>query len=124
MRGFRQEQGITLISLAFILLMIAFFTLLVLKIAPIYMNHSKVLNALAAVEETTDITSKSKREIMVTLNKRFNLNYVDHINNDNVKITKGENYLKVAITYEVIESIMGNLSVLIEFDDFFEVDNS
>ena len=124
MRGLKREQGITLITLALLLLMIAFFALLVLKIAPIYINHSKVVNAMSALEETTDINSKSKYEVSVLLDKRFNLNYVDHVDKENIKITKSEGYLKVVIDYEVIESIMGNLSVLVEFHESFEAADS
>lgn len=121
MRRLNKERGITLISLALILLFIAFFTLLVLKISPIYLNHSKVVNALAALEETTNIQHKSKHEVKVMLDKRFNLNYVDHVDNNDIKIVKGDGYLKVDVEYEVVETIMGNLSVLVEFHEFFEI---
>lgn len=56
-----KQRGLTFISLVFILGLIAFFTLLVLKIAPIYFNNSKVKNALAAVEQSVDITTKIGR---------------------------------------------------------------
>ena len=117
----KNEQGLTLISIAFILGMIAFFTLLVLKIAPIYMNHSKVVNALSALGETTDIETKSKYEVSTILGKRFNMNYVENVGKEEITITKQGNYLKVEIEYEAIEPIMGNLSVLVDFHEMIEV---
>ncbi len=117
----RQQQGLTMISIVLILGLIAFFTLLILKIAPIYMDHAKVVNALAAVEETTDIQSKSKSEVLSSLKKRFNFNYVYHIEDDDINIIKEGNYLKVDIDYEVVEKLVGNLSVLVEFHEGFEV---
>ena len=123
-RHHKREQGLTLISMALVLGLIAFFTLLVLKIGPIYMDHSKVINSLAAVEETTDIETKSKREILSSLKKRFNFNYVYHIEDDDITIIKQGNYLKVDIEYEVVEKIVGNLSVLVEFHEGFEVDET
>ncbi len=117
----RQQQGLTMISIVLILGLIAFFTLLILKIAPIYMDHAKVVNALAAVEETTDIQTKSKSEILSSLKKRFNFNYVYHIEDDDISIIKEGNYLKVDIEYEVVENLVGNLSVLVEFHEGFEV---
>ncbi len=117
----RREQGLTMISLALILGLIASIVLLALKIGPIYLDHSKVINALAAVEETTDIETKSKSEILSSLKKRFNFNYVYHIEDDDISIIKQGNYLKVDIEYEVIETIVGNLSVLVEFHEGFEV---
>ncbi len=122
MRRYRKrEQGLTFISLVIVLGIIGFFTLLVLKIGPIYMNHSKVLNALYSLEQNGNVEKKSKSEIRLILAKRFNLNYVDHIDLDDITISKAGGYLKVRIYYEVVEPIIGNLSVLVEFDDVIEV---
>ena len=116
------QRGLTFISLLIVLGLIAFFTLLALKIAPIYINHSKVVNALKAVEQTTDLTSKSKQEIKASLEKRFNMNYVEYVSlNDDVKISVQPGYVKVAVDYERVVPMMGNLSVLAEFHEGFEL---
>ncbi len=47
----KRQQGLTFISLVFVLGLIGFFVLLVLKIAPIYLDHSKVVSALAEIEK-------------------------------------------------------------------------
>jgi hypothetical protein len=117
----RNQRGYTLISLIFILGLVAFFVLLILKIAPIYMDHSKVTNALAALKQTTDVQSMGEAEVRSSLEKRFNMNYVNDAKMENVKITKRGNYLRVEVVYEVVQNIAGNLSVLVEFNDSFEV---
>jgi hypothetical protein len=117
----KRQQGLTLLSIAFILALIAFFVLLILKIAPIYIDHSKVANALAALEQTTDIQTKSEHEVRNALDKRFNLNYVYDVTQDDIKVTKRGNYLKVQIEYETVVKIFGNLSVLAEFNDVIEL---
>ena len=119
----KRQRGLTFLSIILILGLIAFFVLLTLKIAPIYMNHSKVVNALAALENMPDIDVMSKREIEMSLNKRFNMNYVEKVGGDDITITKSSNYTKVEIEYEVVEKLVGNLSVLVEFSDSFEAGN-
>ncbi len=119
--AYTNQQGYTLISLIFILGLIGFFVLLVLKIGPIYIDHSKVKSALAAIEQTKDIETLSEQEVRSSLEKRFNLNYVEDLKPKDIKITKRGNYLKVVAEYEVVEKIAGNLSVLVEFNDSFEV---
>lgn len=121
--SFKKQRGLTFLSIAFILALIGFFTLLVLKIAPIYINHSRVVNAVKAVENTTDITTKSKAEIKGSLEKRFDMNYVEHVTDENVKIVAQPGYVRVDIDYERVEPIMGNLSVLVEFHEGFEAGN-
>ncbi len=116
----KKQHGLTLISIVFILIFICAVVLLVLKVAPIYMNHSKVVNALEAIEAMPEVTSMSKREIEASLSKRFNLNYVEDVSVNDVEIIKQPDYLSVRISYEVVQPIIGNLSVLVEFNDGFE----
>ena len=116
-----KQRGLTFISLVLLLGLIAFFTMLVLKIAPIYFNHSKVLNALEAVENSTDISSQSRAEIISSLQKRFDMNYVDYVTMDDVHVQAQPGYVKVNIDYDRVEHMVGNLSVLVEFHEGFEV---
>ena len=117
----KHQQGLTFLSIVLILGLIAFFVLLTLKIAPIYMNHSKVINAMAALEQMVDVQDMSKYEIRTNLDKRFDMNYVDYVEKEDITISKQGRYLKVDIEYERVVKIVGNLSVLVEFHDFFEL---
>ena len=117
----KHQQGLTFLSLVFLLGFLASITLLILKIGPIYLDHTKVVNALAALEKSTDVETMSEVEVRRNLDKRFNMNYVTDVTQDDIKIIKSGNYLKVVIEYEVVKKIVGNLSVLVEFSDDIEV---
>ncbi|MGZ4968623.1 MAG: DUF4845 domain-containing protein [Methylobacter sp.] len=116
-----RQQGLTFISLVFILGLIGFFTLLTLKIVPIYLDHGKVKSALVALKESPDIQTLSESEIRQSLAKRFNINYVNDVTQDEIKVIKHGDYLKVDIEYETVVKLVSNLSVLAEFHDSFEV---
>ena len=92
-----------------------------LKIGPIYLDHNKVVSALAEIEKTPDIEEQSEAQIRDSLNKKFNINYVYDVIQDDITIIKQGNYLKVTIDYEVVKEIAGNLSVLVKFNDVIEV---
>jgi hypothetical protein len=115
----KRQKGLTFISLVFGF--IATIVLLALKIGPIYLDHSKVVSALAEIEKTPDIEEQSQAQIRDSLNKRFNMNYVYDVTQDDITITKQSDYLKVAIAYEVVKPLVGNLSALVEFNDVIEV---
>lgn len=117
----RHQQGYTLISLIFILGLVGFFALLLMKIGPIYLDHSKVVSGLTAIEEMKDIEGLGEADIRASLDKRFNMNYVSDVKAQDMKIIKRGNYLKVESNYEVVQKIVGNLSVLVEFHDVIEV---
>lgn len=117
----RRQQGLTLISLVFILGLIGFFVLLTLKIVPIYLDHGKVKSALAALKETPDLQSKRESEIRDSLTKRFNINYVYDVKPEDIKVVRHGDYVKVDVEYETVVKLIGNLSALAEFHDSFEV---
>jgi len=57
----KHQEGFTFISLVFILGLIGFFVLLGLKIAPIYLDHSKVVSALAEIKNSKYSRTKPSR---------------------------------------------------------------
>ncbi|MCX7089229.1 MAG: DUF4845 domain-containing protein [Methylococcales bacterium] len=117
----KREKGLTFISLIFVLGIVGFFVLLILKIAPIYMDHRKVVSSLNALKASPELPNQSAGEIKVSIAKRFSMDYVNAIDYNDVKITKRGSYVKVQVAYEVVEKIMGNASVLVTFDDVIEV---
>lgn len=115
------QKGLTFITIMIILGLIAFFVMLGLKVGPIYMNHSKVQSTMTAIKEMPGIENMGKREIALSISKRLNMNYVDKINKDDFEIIRHDDLLTVSIDYERVEKLMGNLSVLVEFSESFEV---
>lgn len=118
---YRKQQGLTLISFFFLMGFIGFFVLLALKVGPIYLDHTKVVHSLEALKSRADIERNSKREIRTLLRKQLEMNYIDYIKKENVKITTRTNYLKVQIIYHIKEPLFGNLSAWVDFDNAIEV---
>ena len=118
--SYQNQRGLTLISLIFLVGMIGCVVMLILKIAPLYMDNHNVANALKAEQQAPDILAKSKADIRKSLGKRFELNYVTHVNPDDIKVIGIPGYVKVSLEYERVVHIIGNLSVLVEFNEGFE----
>jgi hypothetical protein len=116
----KRQQGLTLISLVFILGLIGFFVMLTLKIVPIYLDHGKVKSALEALKATPELQTKSEYEIRDSLSKRFSINYVYDVKPENIKVIKHGSYVKVDIEYETVVKLVSNLSALAEFHDTIE----
>jgi len=119
-----QQKGLTFISILAILMVIGFFGLLLLKIAPIYMNNFKVKDTLASLEAEPDLTSHSKAKLRDLLDKRLDVNMVDNVSNEDISVTKTPERVSIEIDYEVTENIMGNLDVLVYFNEAIEVESN
>lgn len=122
MKRYRSNQtGLTFLSVLIILGLIAFFTLLILKIGPIYLDHYKVKTVLESLENEPNLASQNTRKVRSLLMRRFDINMVEHVEKEDIAIKKRDGVLTVEIDYEVIEPIIGNIDVLVYFDDKIEV---
>ena len=117
----KNQKGITLISFIVVMAIIAFFTLIVLKVGPIYMNHSKVVHALESISNRPDLENMSKQDVWISLNKQFNMNYIENVTKKDVKITSRPGYVKVHIVYHVKKPFIDTLSIWVDFDNMIEV---
>jgi Tfp pilus assembly protein PilE len=114
------QKGLTFISMLVILAVIGFFALLILKITPIYLNHFKVKDAVASLNKEGGMETYSKAKIMDTVQKRLDINMVEHVRQEDITILKTPTYVSVTIDYEVIKNIFGNLDVLVYFTENYE----
>ena len=116
----KRQAGIGFISLVLLLVVIGFFTLLILKIGPIYLEHMDVQKILKSIKDDRDVLQWSQGQIRETIIKRLRINYIESITRKNIDIVKQRNYMKTEIIYDVRENIYGNLDVCIHFDEVVE----
>ena len=115
------QKGLTLVGFLWTSFLIGFFSLLVLKIGPVYLEHYKVVSSLKSLEKESELASKSREEILSLLQKRWEINMVERVTTKDVKIIKDGSYLKVEIAYDVAQHLFGNVDALLHFNDLIEV---
>jgi len=117
----KKQQGFGFIPLIFIIALLFTVISIALKIAPVYLNHSKVTAMLDQLKEEAHGEKKTEFDIKSSLSKRININNIDDVTQGDITVNKQGKAFKVLINYEVVRPIYGNLSVLIEFNDEVEV---
>ncbi len=116
----KRQSGMTLIGLIFVLGLIAFFALLTLKILPIYLEHFKVISSLESLKKTSDLAQQSPHEIRSRLIKRLDINMVESVRPEHIRVIKQGGIARVEVAYAVEKPIVGNLSVVVYFNDKIE----
>jgi hypothetical protein len=111
----------TAIGWLIVLALIAFFTLLVLRLLPLYLNNYKIVGSLESLKEEPYLTQKPMTEIQQLLLRRFDINSVDHVTKDNIAIQNKQGRLTVRVKYEVRTPILGNIDAVASFDDGIEL---
>ncbi len=121
MNRWHHQKGMTAIGWLLVLGLIAFFTLITLRLVPAYMEFAKVASVLESLQKESGITRKTRGEIIALISKRFDVNDVYQVDPKLVKIVKDKGVLKVSINYERREHLVGNVDVVTTFDKQVEV---
>lgn len=116
-----RQRGMTGAGWLLVLVLIGFFSLLTIKLAPIYMENYTVKQVLASLEEEPLITKKSVGEIRKLINRRLKVNGYYDMDKDAITITREGGVTTVDISYEVQKNMAGNIDILVFFSDSVEL---
>jgi hypothetical protein len=121
LRAIRKQRGMTGLGWITVLFLIGFFVFLAFKLVPIYLEHHSVKSVLESLQEEPLITKKSIAQVRSMVLKRLNTNGIRDIKKEHIKIKKEPGTLNVGIVYEVRKDMVGNIDVLVTFDDEVEM---
>ncbi|HAU0286128.1 TPA: DUF4845 domain-containing protein [Legionella pneumophila] len=123
----RKQQGMTLIGMLFTAVVVIMAGILVMRAAPVYIQHYSILHSIKALNSTpvsslsgdplTDVTT-----LRESVTKRLDINGVEDLKPGELVITpSGPNKFKIKLKYQVIKPLIYNMSLLFNFQDNFEV---
>lgn len=115
------QKGMTAIGWLLMLGLIAFFTLITLRLVPLYLEFAKVTSVLESLQDEPGITRQTRGEIIKLVTKRFDMNDINYVDPGLVEVSKNKGVLKVGISYERREHLLGNIDVVASFDKQIEV---
>ena len=122
MKAIHQQSGLTAISIVVLLAIGAFFILLALRLAPIYLENFKVSSHLEKIAKEPETRSMSVDEIIEKLFKRFNIDDVEHVSQDDVTIEQSDDGgLTIYVDYEVRTPTIGNVDMVVSFAEKAEI---
>ncbi len=115
----KRQRGMGFLGLIAIVGILGFSAVIGLKLFPIYMDSWKIDGIMDAVISEPGIKEQSRREVIDSLLKRLDIDAVDAVNYRNpdaMTITKRKNSVTISIFYRVETPLIGNLSLIAEFD--------
>ena len=120
----RRHDGMTYLGMLILLLVIAFFAVVIIKVMPLYMEHFKVKSSLDSlaqeVKDTQTVLSPS--ELEKRLINRLLVNDVKHVTQKNITITREGHKIVITVSYEARVHLFYNLDLVAQFkNDSVEV---
>lgn len=116
MRTTHRQRGMTLIGFLMVLIVLAFFVLIIMKLFPVYSEYYAVRASLRALQQEPGIASRTPEEVRELINRKWFISYVKTPTQKNVKVTRrGGEYL-VNVAYERRGNLLYNLDYIATFD--------
>jgi hypothetical protein len=117
----KRQQGLTFISWMVVLIVLGFFVMIALKITPVYLDHYAVKQSLESLKNEPLIGRKNLIDIRKLITNRLGINNVRSLGKDQISITRSGGVTTVTIKYEERREVVGNLSLVMTFDDSIEL---
>jgi len=112
----RKQRGVTMIGWIFLLIPMALVIYAGIRVGPEYLNYYKVITAMKeTVSQLKGNEVLSQREISSSLEKRFDIGYIDEPKIKDIVISKGDDGWSMTADYEKAVPFFGNLFLLLEF---------
>lgn len=116
----KRQRGLSFLGLVVLVGVLGFAAVIGLKLIPIYMDSWKIDGVMKAVISDSETKQLSRKEVIEALLKRLDIDAVDAVNYsnyaDSLTVTKKQNNTTIDIYYRVETPLLGNLSLVAEFD--------
>ncbi|QKQ27030.1 DUF4845 domain-containing protein [Candidatus Reidiella endopervernicosa] len=114
------QRGVTALGWMIILAMIAFFTLLALRVVPMYLEYSNVVSIMESIKDEAQESKKSKKDLKKMITRRLDMNDVTNATVEDVKFEEKSNKMTVTIEYEVRQPMVKQIGIVGSFNKSVE----
>ena len=125
MRLRSRQSGVTIWQMISVGFLVVIFALLLMKLLPWYLADLKISSALSSLQKQAAASPMNKREILIALEKRFDIDDVKHVDiRQDVIVQKRGRMATVTIDYEGVEPLLFNIAALMTFKHSVQVETS
>ncbi len=118
-RSLKRQRGLGWFGLLFVFGTIAFFAIVAVKVGPLYLNHFTIVKIVKGVADNADYANAPPHEIRTTLERRWDIDYVNHLAHKDVKIKRSAKGRMLSFDYEASVNMFYNIFVVVKFKDDF-----
>jgi len=118
----QQQQGMSILGILAILVMVGFFVLSGIRMAPVYFEYLTVKDIIGRVSVEAGQEEMSSSEIRRKISTIFNTNPVQGLNAKKIDIFRKKGKTYIDASYEVRQAVIWRIDSVLKFHDLqFEV---
>lgn len=125
----RKQQGASVLGMSFIAIIVALMGLLVVQVAPVYMENYSIYTSIKLMDRLTnahfsDDKSANALAIKDRLINQFQMNGLYNVSTEKLEVlpTEKPNTYVITMEYQVIKPLFYNISLLFKFHESQEIE--
>ncbi len=112
----KYQRGMSFISMMILIVLGISITLLVVKLAPSYIEFFSVKKVIATMAKDPAFTTMSPQEIRGSFDRRATISYIDSVNGKDLVLSKESGQNVASIDYTKNIPLVLNISACLEFE--------
>lgn len=116
----KQQAGLTMISWVVVLAVAGTILLIVMKLVPVYMDHNAIRSGMKSVAAEFP-PNASQTVVRQAMQKRLSMNNVTTVHYEQFEVLRDGDAAYLEIVYEAKTSLFGNISLVVDFEESFEM---
>ena len=115
-----RQRGMSLLYFMVMLVVCGVLGQLALQLAPVYFNNMRLTASLEGLKARPEWYAWSREDILDALRKRWEIDSVEHVTSQNVRIERDLGKTRVRVKYDVVQPFFRNVELLVHFDETIE----
>ncbi|MEJ2601794.1 MAG: DUF4845 domain-containing protein [Gammaproteobacteria bacterium] len=116
-----RQYGMTTLGMLILVAFIGLFVFAGIRLAPVYLEHMKIVSVLDGVKAEYSGQNPSRDDIKRSLSRRFDVESINIISDKDVKIRKVADGYVLEAAYENRTPFIANISFAVTFDKKVDV---
>lgn len=109
------QGGMTLVSWLGILFVAGTLALVAIRLVPVYIEAYEIGSILQTMESDSELRQATRREVWETFKKRLDINDINYIVANNVKMNDVSDGMQLIVSYQARVHVLGNLDAVASF---------
>jgi len=117
-----KQKGMTMIGWMLSLAIVGFLALFGLRLAPLYIDYFSLRDMIDDISKEASSSGMTQGQIWRSLGKRLDMNYIDYITQEHLKLKRHGKKTDIALKYEAKSPFIGNIHLVVDFSHEAKVD--
>ena len=119
-----RQGGMSLLGMLAIAMMVGFFVMCAIRMAPPYFEYLSVRNIVESIASEHGAEQFGLSDIRRRIGNQFNTNQIYHLKPKEVEVYRKDGQTYIDANYEVRIPVMGRIDAVLKFDDLLYVAGS